>query len=66
MIVFGRARIEEYFDVVNINNYDIILGTLFLRRLRVALDFMSPGVVCMGTAVVPCNFPLGLPDEKAK
>jgi len=51
---------------VNINYYDVILGTLFLRRLRVALDFTGPGVVCIGTAIVPCNFPLGLPDEKVK
>jgi len=48
MIVFGGACIEEYFDVANINYYDVILGTLFLRRLGVALDFMSPGVVAWG------------------
>ena len=51
---------------MNINYYDVILGTLFLRRLGVALDFTSPGVVHMGMAIVPCNFSSGLPDEKAK
>ena len=53
MIVFGGTCIEEYFDVANINYYDVILGTPFLRRLGVALDFTSPGIVCMGTAIVP-------------
>ena len=66
MFVFGGACIEEYFNVANIDYYDVILGTLFLRRLGVVLDFTSPGVVHMGTAIVPCNFPLGLPNEMAK
>ena len=37
-IAFGNQCIEEYFDVANINHYDVILGTPFLRRLGMTLD----------------------------
>ena len=30
---------KEYFDVVNIDYYDAILGTPFLKRFKVAIDF---------------------------
>ena len=56
-IMFGNARVEEYFDIANINYYDVILGTLFLRRLNIMLDFTSPGIIHMGTTVVPRNIP---------
>ena len=44
-IVFGNTRVEEYLDMANIDYYDIILGTLFLRHLGVALDFADPGMI---------------------
>jgi hypothetical protein len=34
---------KEYFNVANIEYDDTILGTLFLRKLGVILDFSSPG-----------------------
>ena len=55
--MFGTARVEEYFDITNINYYDVILGTPFSRKLNVMLDFTSPGIICMGTTVVPRNIP---------
>ena len=30
-IVFGNKHVEEYFDMVNIDYYDVILGTPFLQ-----------------------------------
>ena len=56
-ITFGNAHVKEYFDIANINYYDVILGTPFLRRLNITLDFTSPGVIRMGTTVVPRNIP---------
>ena len=57
IIMFRTACVEEYFEVTNINYYNVILGTLFLRRLNITLDFTSPGAICMGTTVVPRNTP---------
>ena len=42
-------------DVANIDHYDVILGTLFLRHLGVALDFVGPGTIWMGVSTVPKN-----------
>ena len=56
-ITFGTARVEEYFDIANIDYYDVILGTPFLRKLNIMLDFTSPGVIRMGTTIVPRNIP---------
>ena len=32
---------KEYFDIVNIDYYDAILGTLLLRKHEVVIDFMN-------------------------
>ena len=56
-ITFRTARVEEYFDITNIDYYDVILGTPFLQKLNITLDFTSPGVIRMGTTVVPRNIP---------
>ena len=56
-ITFGTACVEEYFDIANIDYYDVILGTPFLQKLNITLDFTSPGVIRMGTTVVPRNIP---------
>ena len=56
-ITFRNARVKEYFDIVNIDYYDVILGTPFLWRLNIMLEFTSPGIIRMGTTVVPRNIP---------
>ena len=56
-IAFGNQRIEEYFDVANIDYYDFILGTPFLRGIGITLDFASPGSIRIGTYMVPRNIP---------
>jgi hypothetical protein len=52
-IRFGRKIYDEYFDVANIEYYDMILGTAFLRKLGITLDFTSPGAVLIGNESVP-------------
>ena len=52
-IVFGNQSIDKYFDVANIDYYDAILGTLFLRRIKLSLDFNGPGHIHMGTTIIP-------------
>ena len=63
-IVFGDTHVEEYLDMANIDYYDIILGTPFLRHLGVSLDFAGPGTIQMGASVVPKNLLSSLPDEE--
>ena len=67
-IIFGTVCVEEYFDITNINYYDVILGTLFLWRLNIVLDFTSVGSNCMGTNTIPRNLPVkavNKPDKVA-
>jgi hypothetical protein len=52
-IRFGRKTYDEYFDVANIEYYNAILGTPFLRKLGITLDFTSPGAVRIGNESVP-------------
>ena len=62
-IVFGNKHVEEYFNVANIDHYDVILGTLFLQRLGITLDFTGQGIIRIGTYVVPMNMPLDSSDD---
>ena len=32
---------KEYFDIINIDYYDAILGTPFLRKHKVVIDFLN-------------------------
>ena len=43
-IKIGHKVVEEYFDIMNIEHYDAILGTPFLRKMGIVLDFRSPGI----------------------
>ena len=40
-IKIGCKLVEEYFDIVNVEHYDTILGTPFLRKMGIVLDFRS-------------------------
>ena len=61
MINFGaRTRVElgpissdAYMDVVNIDRYDMIIGTLFLREHRAVLDFGDDALVIQGRKITP-------------
>ncbi|KAF7987026.1 hypothetical protein HWV62_135 [Athelia sp. TMB] len=44
------VRTEMYFDLINIDRYDAILGTPFLEKHGVCLDFKRKAVVIDGTA----------------
>ena len=49
----GCKMVEEYFDIVNVEHYDVILGTPFLRKMGIILDFRSPGIIRIGKEVIP-------------
>ena len=43
-IKIGHKVVKEYFDITNVEHYDTILGTPFLRKMGIVLDFRSPGM----------------------
>ena len=52
-IKIGRKVVKEYFDIANVEHYDAILGTPFLRKMGIILDFRSPGMAWIGNEVIP-------------
>ena len=62
-IVFGNKHVEEYFDVANIDHYNVILGMPFLQWLGITLDFTGQGTIRIGTYIVPMNMPLESSDD---
>ena len=52
-IKIGCKVVKEYFDIANIEHYHVILGTPFLRKMGIVLDFRSPGMAQIGNEVIP-------------
>ena len=52
-IKIGCNVVEEYFDITNVEHYNAILGTPFLRKMGIVLDFRSPGIAWIGNKVIP-------------
>lgn len=44
----SKATSSHYFDVININRYDAILGTVFMRKHGITLDFDGDEVQIKG------------------
>ncbi|KIJ28411.1 hypothetical protein M422DRAFT_91479, partial [Sphaerobolus stellatus SS14] len=51
-ILLGKEKYEEYFDIANVNYYNIILGTPFLLRFEILLDFKNNCVQMVSPSVV--------------
>ena len=51
-IKIGHKIVKEYFDIANVEHYDTILGTPFLRKMWIVLDFRSPGIIQIGNEVI--------------
>ena len=52
-IKIGCKVVKEYFNIANVEHYDVILGTPFLRKMGIVLDFRSPGMAWIGNEVIP-------------
>ena len=52
-INIGRKVVKEYFDIANVEHDDAILGTPFLRKMGIVLDFRNPGMARIGNKVIP-------------
>ncbi|KZT63163.1 hypothetical protein DAEQUDRAFT_645421, partial [Daedalea quercina L-15889] len=55
-VLWGTFRGEVYFDVVNLDRYDAVLGTPFMRKFGVCLDF-SQSVIRIGQHAIPALLP---------
>ena len=51
-IKIGHKVVKGYFDIANVEHYDAILGTPFLRKMGIVLDFRSPGMAWIGNEVI--------------
>ncbi|KIJ38263.1 hypothetical protein M422DRAFT_259176 [Sphaerobolus stellatus SS14] len=61
-ILLGKEKYDEYFDIANVDYYDIILGTPFLRQFEILLDFKN-NCVHMGKLNFPNRFGSLMPTE---
>jgi hypothetical protein len=52
-LTFGEFVSDEYFDITNVDYYDVILGTPFLKKWGISLDFGSQGGVRIQGQLVP-------------
>jgi hypothetical protein len=52
-IKFGSIANNTYLDVANLDKYDSILGTLFLRKHGIMLDFDHNEIVIRGKLRIP-------------
>jgi hypothetical protein len=64
-ITFGTRTVNEYFDVANVDFYDTILGTPFLRWHGILLDFRDQGKPLIGNELIPTNLEVSKLREKS-
>ncbi|KIJ45458.1 hypothetical protein M422DRAFT_250772 [Sphaerobolus stellatus SS14] len=61
-ILLGKEKYDEYFNITNVNYYDVILGTPFLHQFEILLDFKN-NCVQMGKISFPNRFGSITPTE---
>jgi len=49
----GDFRTQRYFDVVNLDRYQVILGTPFLREFEIMLNYAGSGSFKLGSRWFP-------------
>jgi hypothetical protein len=57
--------VNAYLDIANLDKYDTILGTPFLRKHRISLDFKNSEIVACGKLCIP-TLPEGEATVKPK
>ncbi|KAH7919565.1 hypothetical protein BV22DRAFT_1022760 [Leucogyrophana mollusca] len=48
---FGPLSVDHYFDVMNIDRYDCIVGNPWMREYGVLLDFANDAIVINGVPI---------------
>ncbi|KIJ42798.1 hypothetical protein M422DRAFT_170697, partial [Sphaerobolus stellatus SS14] len=54
-ITIGQRTYTETFDIANIDYYDVMLGTPFLRRVKTNIDFNGLGSIVPSRAIAPTS-----------
>ncbi|KIJ40681.1 hypothetical protein M422DRAFT_133118, partial [Sphaerobolus stellatus SS14] len=65
-ILVGQRMYTEMFNIANINYYDVMLGALFLRRVKATIDFNGLGSIVINGEMIDNNPPVWLTSEEAK
>ncbi len=63
----GETAVDVYLDVVNLDRYDVVFGTPFMRRLGVILNFDDSSIVIQGQsfkALTPLEEDVGATRRK--
>ncbi|KIJ40319.1 hypothetical protein M422DRAFT_256876 [Sphaerobolus stellatus SS14] len=65
-ITIGQQTYTETFDIANVDYYDIMLGTPFLRRVKANIDFNGLGSIIINGETIDNDLSVWLASEEAK
>ncbi|KIJ50631.1 hypothetical protein M422DRAFT_159536 [Sphaerobolus stellatus SS14] len=65
-ITIGQRTYSEMFDIANVDYYDIMLGTPFLRRVKANIDFNGIGSIVINGETIDNDLLVWLASEEAK
>ncbi|KIJ25441.1 hypothetical protein M422DRAFT_92839, partial [Sphaerobolus stellatus SS14] len=54
-ITIGQRMYKEMFDIANVDYYDVMLGTPFLRRVKANINFNGLGSILSSRAIAPTS-----------
>ncbi|KIJ25119.1 hypothetical protein M422DRAFT_123296, partial [Sphaerobolus stellatus SS14] len=65
-ITTGQRMYTEMFDITNIDYYDVMLGTPFLRQVKANIDFNGLGSIIINGEMIDNDLLVWLASEEAK
>ncbi|KIJ37684.1 hypothetical protein M422DRAFT_259783 [Sphaerobolus stellatus SS14] len=65
-ITVGQRTYTETFDIANVDYYDVMLGTPFLRRVKANIDFNELGSIVINGETIDNDLSVWLTSNEAK
>ncbi|KIJ40888.1 hypothetical protein M422DRAFT_256069 [Sphaerobolus stellatus SS14] len=65
-ITIGQQMYTETFNITNVDYYDVMLGTPFLRRVKANIDFNDLGSIVINGETIDNDLSVWLASEEAK
>ncbi|KIJ29917.1 hypothetical protein M422DRAFT_94802, partial [Sphaerobolus stellatus SS14] len=65
-ITVGQQMYKEMFDIANVDYYDVMLGTPFLRRVKANIDFNGLGSIIINGETIDNDLSVWLASSEAK